>query len=276
MIQKDLNWTSKDGLNIFAHTWEPKEKPKAIITLVHGFGEHCLRYTPYFEYFVKEGFAFLGFDQRGHGQSDGKRGTIASYDALLDDIEMALQKSKELFPDTPQFIYGHSMGGNLALNLLLKRSPSIAGGVITSPWLSLTNEPNAILKGLVSVLKNIIPNMTIDSGLETDHISTIKEEVEEYKTDKLNHGRISFRLFSEITNSGLWAINNTEKLETPVLMFHGTDDKITSPSASKKAAENNKKQIERIEWKDCYHELHNDIKKKEVAQAAINWLNQKL
>jgi len=276
MIQKDLNWTSKDGLRFFAHTWQPDGTPKAVITLVHGLGEHCLRYTPYFELFVKEGFAILGFDVRGHGQTEGKRGTIASYNALLNDIDTALQKTKELFADTPQFIYGHSMGGNLALNYLLRRQPDIKGGIITSPWLALADEPNIVLKALVSALKSVIPNATIDSGLKIEHISTIGNEVEKYRNDPLNHGRISFRLFNEIANSGLWAIKNSHKLKTPTLILHGTDDKITSAQASKQAAENNKEKIELIEWDKCYHELHNDIKRQEVAQAVIDWINKHL
>ncbi len=276
MIQKDINWVSKDRLQFFAHTWQPEKTPKAVIILVHGFGEHCMRYTPYFELLVKEGFAVLGFDIRGHGQTEGKRGTIASYNALLDDIEMALQKAKELFSDKPQFIYGHSMGGNLALNYLLRRQHKINGAIISSPWLGLTNEPNIVLKGIVSILKKILPNMTIDSGLKTEHMSTIKQEVEKYRTDPLNHGRISFRLFSEITNSGLWAIENSNKLKTPALIIHSTHDLITSPIASEKAAQNNKEKIELIKWENCYHELHNDTKRTEVAKTVTDWINKNL
>lgn len=275
MLQNDLNWTSKDGLQFFAHTWQPESKPKAVITLIHGFGEHCIRYTPYFEYFINSGFAVLGFDLRGHGKTDGKRGTIASYTTLMDDIEQALHKSNELFPEIPQFIYGHSMGGNLALNYLIRKNPNIKGAIITSPWLALTNEPNFILKGLVSLLKNIIPNTTIDSGLETEHISTVEEEVEKYQKDPLNHGRISFRLFSEITTSGLWAIDNSHKVNISTLIMHGSADEITSPAASKIASEKSIS-IEYKLWDNLYHELHNEDNREDVANTVIDWMNKLL
>jgi alpha-beta hydrolase superfamily lysophospholipase len=116
MKEKDLNWISPDGIKFFAHTWQPDGKIRAAVTLVHGFGEHCLRYTPYFRYFTAKGIAVLGFDLRGHGRSTGKRGTIPSYNALMDDIDIAVKHSKELFSGVPHFIYGHIMGGNLALN----------------------------------------------------------------------------------------------------------------------------------------------------------------
>jgi len=276
MIQKNLSWESIDGLNFFGHVWEPDSKPKAIITLVHGFGEHCMRYAPYLDFFIKEGSAVFGFDLRGHGQTEGKRGVVPSYKMLLDDVDMALDKVRELFPNIPLFLYGHSMGGNIALNYLLQRNPELEGGIITSPWLQLTKDLNPVLKRLVFALNRMIPNVTLDSGLDINYISTLKTEVDKYKNDPLNHGRISFRLMTVITQSGLWAIDNTSKLTVPVLLMHGSADQITSPEASKKAAQNNTEKIEFSTWDNKYHELHNEDIRPELAQKVIHWINKSL
>ena len=274
MTEKDLEWTSPDGIDIFAHVWKPDDDIKACITLVHGFGEHCLRYTPYLKYFTGSGIAVLGFDLRGHGQSGGKRGVIISYNTLMDDIEIAITKTKEQFPGVPHFIYGHSMGGNLALNYLIRRKPELKGGIIGSPWLVLANDPGFIIKAVASFLKRIFPNITLDSKLENDYMSTDKSEVEKYRNDPLNHSRISFRLFSEITRTGLWAVANTGKLKIPVLLMHGNADKITSFQASKLAAMNSNGMIEFVEWEDRYHELHNETNREEVAEKVIGWITQ--
>jgi len=274
MTEKDLEWTSPDGIDIFAHVWKPDDDIKACITLVHGFGEHCLRYTPYLKYFTGSGIAVLGFDLRGHGQSEGKRGVITSYDTLMDDIGIAVTKTKEQFPGVPHFIYGHSMGGNLALNYLIRRKPELKGGIIGSPWLVLANDPGFIIKAVASFLKRIFPNITLDSKLENDYMSTDKSEVEKYRNDPLNHSRISFRLFSEITRTGLWAVANTGKLKIPVLLMHGNADKITSFQASKLAAMNSNGMIEFVEWEDRYHELHNETNREEVAEKVIGWITQ--
>ncbi|MBI9067725.1 MAG: lysophospholipase [Salinivirgaceae bacterium] len=276
MTNKSLQWQSSDNLNLYAHVWEPNEQAKAVVTLVHGFGEHCMRYSPYIEYFLKQGIAFVGFDLCGHGQSDGKRGTIKSYEALLNDVELALSKTRELFPDIHHFIYGHSMGGNIAFNYILRRQPKLSGAIITSPWFALSNDPNFLLKGAVSLLKNFFPNFTIDSGLDIKYISTVVEEVEKYRSDPLNHGRISFRLFNDITKSGMYAIVNSKDATIPTLMFHGSADKITSPIASKKAADGNTKLIEHVIWPDKYHELHNEDIRPEIAEKVIGWINSKI
>ena len=276
MIETDLSWKSLEGIDVFAHTWKPEREIKAVITLVHGFGEHCLRYTPYFKYFVEQGIAIVGFDLRGHGQTGGKRGAIKSYEALMDDVETAIKQTKKQFPNVPHFIYGHSMGGNLSLNFLLRRNPDLKGGIISSPWLILASDPGFILKAIVSFLKCILPNMTVDSGLESSYMTTDKREVEKYRNDPLNHGRISFRLFSEITRTGLWAVSNSSKVRIPVLLMHGEADKITSHKASKLAAKYSQGKIEYIGWKGRYHELHNETNRPEVAKKVIDWIIERL
>lgn len=271
MIQEDIQIKSNNGHELFAHYWKPESTIHASITFVHGFGENCIRYTPYFEYFVNEGIAILGFDLYGHGQSEGKRGVIPSYEILLDDIQICIDKTKEIFPTTPHFLYGHSMGGNLVLNYLLKRKSDITGAVLTSPWLTLTNQPKTVLQKAVSALSKLIPNITIDSGLNINDISTIEEEVIKYNKDPLNHGRISFNLLNNIIKTGLWAIENVGELQIETLLVHGTEDKITSPESSRIIAEGSTL-IEFKEWEGAYHELHNDFCRKDIANDIIKWI----
>lgn len=273
-MQEDLSWKSASGLNLYGSVWRPEKKTKAVICLVHGFGEHCLRYESYIDFFTKKQIAFVAYDQMGHGASEGKRGAISSYNDLLSDVQLCLDKAQEIFPDTPKFLYGHSMGGNIALNFLLKRQPEINGAILTSPWLTLTNNPSFVLRALVSFLKNIFPNLTVNSGLEIEYISTLKDEVEKYKKDKKNHGRISFRLFNSVVKNGVWAILNSSKLKVSTLLMHGAKDMITSPFSSQLAAKGNKEKIEFIEWPEGFHELHNEINRKEVAEEVMNWIDK--
>ncbi len=275
MQHKVFYFISVSGKKLFGQAWSPEGEVKASIILVHGFGEHSSRYESYVQLFVDRGISVVTYDQIGHGQSEGKHGAVQSYKQLLDDVELIIRKADDMFPDVPKFIYGHSMGGNIALNYLLSRNYPLVGGIISSPWLVLANDPNAIKKTTASVLKRFFPNLTVKSGLETEFISTQAKVVKAYREDPLTHGRISFRLFSVITRQGLWAIANTWRLKKPVLMVHGTDDKITSPLASSLAAKENKKFIDYVEWPKMYHELHNEPIRNELADSIINWLLNK-
>ncbi len=272
MIQTHTYWKTDQGYRLFGSVWKPETQIKAVVVLVHGFGEHCLRYTPYIELFAQAGIAFVGYDIQGHGQSDGKRGKIFSYQSLLNEISFVLKKTQSLFPNLPTFIYGHSMGGNIVMNYLMKQNPAIAGGIVSSPWLILANDPNIITKRLVSFIKRFVPHMTINSGLEIEYISSDPIEVEKYRIDKLNHSRISFRLFSEITRHGWWAMKHTPNLKVPVLLMHGTTDKITSFGASEQVALACPQHIDWVPWEGRYHELHNETNRVEVAAKVIDWI----
>jgi len=273
MNQQEFTIRSVAECKLFGKVWYYDTAPKAVVVLIHGFGEHCSRYTPYIQLFQQEKIAFISMDQIGHGHSEGKRGTIHSYKQLLDDVDLLIDKAEALFPDTPKYLYGHSMGGNIALNYLLQRSYPFKAAIISSPWLQLVNEPRYIKKAFINLFRYICPNLTIKSGLDTKYISSKEEEVQCYDHDTHNHGRISFRLLSAITEHGHWAMNNTHLLSVPTLLIHGSKDHITSHKASRTTAKKNPHMITYHEFDNMYHEIHNDKARSLLATKCIEWIN---
>ncbi|MBS2213644.1 lysophospholipase [Carboxylicivirga mesophila] len=274
MKEQTFQMTSAAGCQLFGRLWIPEDSPKAVIILIHGYGEHCSRYSSFITFFEKAGFAFIGMDHIGHGQSEGKRGTIKSYAQLLDDVGSLCEKAEGYWPGIPKIIYGHSMGGNIALNYLLKRPHSLIGGIISSPWLKLVNEPGYFSKLLIKLFACLIPNVTIKSGINARHISTQHHEVINYQNDRLNHERISFRLLNAIMRQGIWAMNAISQLHTPVLLTHGSKDPITSCEASLQLANANTHFIKFQEFNNVYHEVHNDAHREQLALLYTNWFNQ--
>jgi alpha-beta hydrolase superfamily lysophospholipase len=57
----------------------------------------------------------------------------------------------------------------------------------------------------------------------------------------------------------------------PVLLIHGTGDRLTSHEASKEFAVNNNKISLKL-VKDGYHELHNDLCKKDIMLSIVQWI----
>src|SRR5512136_2076842 len=109
MIHEEFSWLTDDGLNIFAQIWKPESDVKAVVCIVHGLGEHSSRYKELPVELTNSGFAFLGYDQRGHGKSEGRKGHTPSYEALLADISKLIDEAYKRFPNKKIFLYGHSM-----------------------------------------------------------------------------------------------------------------------------------------------------------------------
>lgn len=265
-------WVTPRHHKLFAWYLSPETAPKAIIVLVHGHGEHSKRYLSWAEKFVNQGYGFVTWDHIGHGHSDGQRGHIHHFEQLLLEIDFALNKAREYFPNIPVILYGHSMGGNIALNHAIRRCCSVEGIIITSPWLKLAKKVSPVLDSIVTVLNYIGHFIPIKSSVSASEISHIQEEVDKYKNDKLIHGKITPRLYVSIRRAGEYALKYAKRIKTPVLLMHGEADSITSFDASKEIA-GKIDGCKFVPWPNMYHELHNETVRGLVFETIVKWID---
>jgi alpha-beta hydrolase superfamily lysophospholipase len=261
---------TNDGLELKTETWS-SNTPKAVILLVHGFSEHYNRYPHVINFFTEKGFAFWAYDRRGHGHSEGAKGHMPSIEAELDDIQLQVDKAKSEYPDTPIFVYGHSQGGNLALNYVLRRKPNIQGAVITSPWLRLVEEPPNAIKSIGGFLSKFLPSFQIKQKITS--LSRDPEVDKKYAADPLVHLLISLKGAKETIDAANWLLNYKQPIELPMLLMHGTGDLVTDWTASQTFFENTGKSIDFELWEDWYHEIHNEIDKEKMLRYMSDWLN---
>jgi alpha-beta hydrolase superfamily lysophospholipase len=211
---------------------------------------------------------------RGHGKSGGPRGHTPSYDAQLDDITAFFKQIEGKYPDLPRFLYGHSMGGNLALNYVLRRKPDLHGVIVTGPWLKLAFDPPAVKVTLGRLMNSIAPGFTQDSELDTKALSHDAAVVTAYENDPLVHSKISARLFVSIYENGLWALEHAAEFPLPLLLMHGTADRIASSEASKEFAAKAGSKVTLKLWDGLFHEIHNEPEKAEVFKVMLDWLGK--
>lgn len=272
-----LNWKSNDGLDIFGQKWEmDNETPKAVICLVHGFGEHSSRYTHVADFFTKNNFAVIAYDHRGHGKSGGKKGHFPSYDEFLNDVGNLLKQADIHFPGVPKFLYGHSMGGNVVANYAIKRRPEVAGVILSSPFFNTAFEPPAIKIAVGKFMRNLIPTLSLPSGLDANMISRDKAVVEKYKKDPLVFDIISSKMGIELIEYGEDALAHAKDLKLPTLLFHGTADGLTSFDKSKEFAQKAGSNLKFIAYEGLYHETHNEPEKEVVLNNVLDWCNAEL
>ena len=265
---------TSDGINLFYQVWSPAQTPDCIICLVHGIGEHSSRYANWAERFVDKNIAVLAFDQRGHGQSEGKRGVIPSYDALLNDIDLLLLECENRFPNIPVILYGHSMGGGEVLTHLHKRNGRYKAVISSSPWLIAQNSPSKFLIPLIKLLAYLIPNFSLKTKLNGDLITHDKLISESYLNDPLVQPWISFRLFSQAYQAGYDLLNTSVPVKNNLLLLHGSTDQITSHIASQKFAANAGSLCHLHIFEGAYHELHNEFCKDEVFNLILSWIHK--
>lgn len=273
-MEQNFSLQTSDGLQLKGFVKQATIDCKAVMTIIHGMGEHALRYSHVADFFAEIGIACVAIDLRGHGNSEGKRGHTPNYEALMNDVDMLVSKAKSMFPNLPLIMYGHSMGGNLTFNYIIRRKPEIAGAIVTSPYLKLAFEPPKWKVTLGKLTANLVPTLTQPTGLETAAISRDLSVVSAYEKDKLVHDKITSAFFVNVHFAGPYAIEHASEIKVPLLVMHGTADRLTSPEGTKEFAKNAGKNVTLKIWNDLYHEIHNEPEKLDVFQFELNWLMQ--
>jgi len=276
MKHEEMQWQSKDGLKLFAQKWEPKGKVKGVICLVHGLGEHSSRYTHWVEKLNKAGYAFLSFDLRGHGRSEGQRGHTPSYDHYADDVSILLENAAALYHGKPCFLYGHSLGGIIVLYYLIQRQPQLSGAIVTSAGLRNAIQEQKVKVLVARLLGRIMPKGSMASGLEQEALSRDAAVVEAYRSDPLVHDRVSFGLGLSSINSIDYILNNANRINVPLLLMHGTADRLAYCSGSEELAGQVSGDCTLKLFEVLYHEPHNEPEQEEVFASLKKWLNSNL
>ncbi|GGG24330.1 alpha/beta hydrolase [Paenibacillus abyssi] len=271
MVYEELLLTANDGIELFAREWRAAEgAPRAAVCLVHGMGEHGGRYEEVASVLTAVGFVLFNYDQRGHGRSPGKRGHCDSIAQLTGDAAALINLAKQRCPGLPVFLYGHSMGGNVALSCALRLQPEITGLILTSPWLRLAFLPPAYKLWIGEKMARLWPAFSLSTGLNSANLYHDAELT--MPVDPLAHNRISAGMFYALKEEGEWALANCDRLKVPLLLLHGTADNITSMPASKELADKLDKACTFYAWEDGFHELHNDRDKERMLYTVVDWI----
>lgn len=262
----------------YAQKWEAVDT-QAVMCLVHGHGEHIGRYDRVADFLKGAGITTMGFDLYGHGKTKYKKGHWPNYEAVMDSIATLIEEAQKQYAGKPLFLYGHSLGGNLAVNFALRRKPKIAGLILSAPWLKLAFDPSSTDLFLAKMMLNIYPSFTQSSKLDATAISRDPKEVEKYVNDPLVHDLISPQMFTTARQAGLWALEHAGQLELPLLLFHGDADRLTSFEASEAfAAKAGGGAVSFHPFEGYYHELHNEAKehREPILHLMKDWMGERI
>ena len=263
-----------DGLQLFTQNYLINNA-KANVLIVHGLGEHCLRYAHVAKALNEIGVNVYTFDLRGHGQSGGEQAYIETMDEYLDDIEAAYRTIPK---DLPFFVIGHSMGGHIALNFLLhKKRADVRGAILTGSALEIGEDINAFTIWIVKLIAKFAPRFKTVK-LDPNSISRNPKTVEEYKTDPL--------IYRAGTKAGLGAalLRGIESLKSkfsqfdyPTLIMHGGADKITNIEGSKQLYAQSPSQDKTLKiWDGAFHEIFNETNQQEIIKTTTDWIQNRI
>jgi alpha-beta hydrolase superfamily lysophospholipase len=256
------------------------ERPRALLAMVHGLGEHSGRYAALASDLVRTRFTCVALDLPGHGETSGPRGDIPSWPQLRDQIVPAMFTASRGLPDQPPelptILFGHSMGGIIALDHALEHPRRLSALVLSSPALRTTMPPWWKL-ALANVARVATPSAGFPNGLDIDGISRDPEVVRAYRGDPLVHDRISPRTYFAFNEAAQRCRRDIRNLQVPTMMVQGMADRVVDPKGALEAAGTAPHGMLRfVTVSEAYHETFNDTGREAVIRDLAAWLDAAL
>ncbi|RPA86607.1 alpha/beta-hydrolase [Ascobolus immersus RN42] len=270
--KEEKHITFPDGHTLYTCTWKPTASPKAHVLFLHGFSDHSNAYYDFFPSLSSSHLQILSFDQRGWGKSipspkHSHRGRTGTTEAIFSDIDFLLQPL--LDTGLPVFLIGHSMGGGLALcygHYGSLRS-KLSGIVVFSPLIEVHPDAKPPPKFIISLLKQVaklLPHVTMEQKLSHTLMSRDESVCNAFKDDELCHDTGTLQGLAHMLDRGDFLVRNAGKgwdAKVPVLVLHGTGDRVTDWRASRRFSEQLRERVEGVvvEFRDLegwFHKMH--------------------
>ncbi|HYM80963.1 MAG TPA: alpha/beta hydrolase [Candidatus Limnocylindria bacterium] len=253
------------------------ERPKALIAITHGTGEHSGRYAALADALVARRYTVVALDLPGNGEAPGGRGDVRSWTYVRDHVVPAMFTAPRGMPgqppDLPAVLLGHGMGGVLALDYAIAHPRTLLAAIASAPALKIPPVPRLKLT-LAKIALWVAPGAGFPNGIDETAISRDREVIEARRRDPLVHDQVTPRLYFQYHEARLRVMAQARRLSVPTLLLQGGADRVVDPTGALEfnvVAPHGMTRL--VSYHDAYHELFNDLDRERVIKDVGDWLD---
>ncbi|MHC0036225.1 lysophospholipase [Pseudoneobacillus sp. C159] len=312
MVEPSIfTYKANDQTEIVAKKWirEGENNPRAIVQIAHGMAEHIARYDSFAKELVDHNLFVFGNDHRGHGETAKKNDNSYGYFSDEQGFENVVHDMRKLtaiieseYPQTPIFLFGHSMGSFLARRYIQLYGDRLSGVILcgTGGDPGIMGKIGKMIASLEIKRKGrktpspLLNNLTFGNfnnafrpnRTEFDWLSRNEREVNKYIEDPQCGGIFTAGFFYDFLN-GIITINqptNNNLIPSllPILLISGADDPVGGKNGS--GVIKTMQSLQKVGVKDvslqlyenARHEILNEINQHEVQKDIIDWIHNHL
>lgn len=282
-VQESKDFVSTaDKTRLFYRKWEKDSRDnleKKIILVLPGMGMHSGFYMTVANYLCPKGYVVYALDYRGHGFSEGVRGSLGTKITLMEDIGTMIIFIKTQHPEQQIFLLGESMGAIFALVYGSNNPHYLAGLILSAPG------PGVHIRQLLKTSTLLLPlyliaapdQPVIDLSKNRLEISSRDAQFKEYfVNDPLGLKKVSARyIYTLYSMTKNWKTKYPENIAIPTLIIQGLQDKVLDPQCAKKLYDSIGTEDKEIRlFPDAYHTLFFDPDSPQVFKAVVDWLER--
>ncbi|MBF4614221.1 alpha/beta hydrolase [Curtobacterium sp. VKM Ac-1376] len=276
----DASFTDAHGVEIVYSTWRAA-RPKGVVQIAHGVGEHGLRYEPLAQDLVRAGYTVHANDHRGHGRTGlaqwngdhAKLGRLGpgGLRAAIAAVEQMSAVARADTPGVPLVLLGHSWGSLMAQRIVNTSSESYDGVVLSASAFRL-------------------PGWMNSGDLNARHAGSGPTKYEWLTRDrKIIDAMALDPLAVEADVIGLFGLADTLRLlgvprrgiphDLPMLLQVGSDDALGGPRSIERLAQAYRRRGRLSDvtvqvYEGARHEIYNETNRDEVVADLVAWLDR--
>lgn len=277
-VRDDRTYVDAEGITIHYYVWAAK-KPRAVVQILHGLGEHAARYEWLAGQLNTAGYTVYADDHRGHGltglgQTGGDHAKLGKLGpggmpATVESVRKLTGMIRAKNPKLPLVLLGHSWGSFLAQMLINKYSSEYDA---------------AILSG--SALRTFAHMNSGDLNAKYKHLGTTGYEwlsrdktiVATAAADPLMFIAKALPLFGVVDSLRLLGKPAKDiENDLPVLIQVGSKDVVGGVHSNELLAQaylarSGLSDVELIVYTGAQHEIFNETNKDDVVADTLAWL----
>ena len=263
------------GLGIFVRSWQPATQARAVVVICHGVNSHSGYYTWVAEQVVPDGLAVYALDLHGRGQSDGERFYLEKISDYVHDVHAVVSLAKSRNKGLPVFLLGHSAGGVVSCVYTLEHQTDLAG-LICESFAFQVAAPDFAL-AVVKGLSHVAPHAHV-LRLKNEEFSRDPRVVEAMNRDPLIANEVQpTKTVAELVRADERLKAEFPLMTLPVLILHGTADKVTNPNGSQLFYDSASSQDKTLKLYEGHaHDLLNDLGKEIVIADIRDWISARI
>ncbi|MBS0203179.1 MAG: lysophospholipase [Planctomycetes bacterium] len=261
------------GVRLLVRDHRPAGRWSRTFLCVHGLGEHGGRYEHFSEWLVERGIRVIMGDLRGHGRSAGTRTHVLSFDEYPADLGLLWRHFQLEKPST--VVFGHSMGGLIAVRAVQTGAVDPEALILTSPLLGLKLRVSPLKRLLGKLLVRFLPETRFRNGLDPRNMTRDPRFAEERRNDPLIVRTVTASWFFAMQRAILQAHRDVARISIPILAFRGMADETTDGDVLSTWLSRTKSSVcDLVSLPTHVHEVFHESDWRDSMDRMMQWLDQ--
>ena len=273
---RSFSFLGNHGVRLAATRRESTVQAAALVAFAHGYTAFTGAYIEVLRTLAANGLIVYALDHRGHGYSEGVRGSLDRLDDMVDDFEQLVAIARCEEPELPLFTLGHSMGGLLVARHAIRFQEGLAGVIPVSAALVVGDHVSDAEVKLLMMASHIAPQLPAIGEEEVVGADTDSPDREKWRNFLSYRGKVRLNMARELYLGGQDTLERVSEWTLPILLQHGTSDPVTKPVGSEAAFERASSQDRTLElWAERLHNLLTDDGWQEPVQHIVEWIGKR-